>query len=141
MRSLGSWSTRYCSGFPEVPGIPLSPPETVPPSQPVPPSLIQIKMANFRHFLITPLWTSLVELKHLEAQLEEEPLSLVLVCFFSISLLLLMLAALEKSKMNSLPKGADHRLLAECLSQWVRREGTYVQGDMPTSDGRHMFCS
>ena len=102
MRSLGSWSTRYCSGFPEVPGIPLSPPETVPPSQPVPPSLIQIKMANFRHFLITHLWTSLVELKHLEAQLEEEPLSLVLVCFFSISLLLLMLAALEKSKMNSL---------------------------------------
>ena len=82
MHSLGSWSTRYCSGFPEVPGIPLSPPETVPPSQPVHPSLVQIKMANFRHFLITRLWTSLVELKHLEAQLEEEPLSLVLVCFF-----------------------------------------------------------
>lgn len=58
------------SGFPGVPGIPLSPPETMPPSEPVPPSLVQIKMANFRHFLITPLWTSLVELKHLEPQLE-----------------------------------------------------------------------
>ena len=56
-------------------------------------------------------------------------------------MLLLMLAALEESRMNSLPKTVDHRLLAECLSQWVRGEGTYVQGAMPTSDGRHMFCS
>lgn len=111
----------------------------MPPSESDPNSLVQIKMANFRHFLITPLWTSLVELKHLEPQLEEEPLSLVLVCF--PSMLLLMLAALEESRMNSLPKTVDHRLLAECLSQWVRGEGTYVQGAMPTSDGRHMFCS
>lgn len=70
--------------FLEAPRIPLSPLETVPPSELVPFPLAQIKTANFRHFLITPSWVSLADLKRLEPQMEKEQRSLVLVCFPSL---------------------------------------------------------